>query len=139
MILENKVPSYENLEGKFQEIDEIGLYLHIPFCKQICTYCPYNKEIYDPDVAEKYTIAVKKEVDFYTDLFSDKPVTSFYIGGGTPTTMLNSGLDKILEHVFRNFNMQCEIHLESHPNDLSLENLDTIKSLSWYKTCKRWS
>jgi oxygen-independent coproporphyrinogen-3 oxidase len=46
-----------------------------------------------------YTRAVKKEIDFYSGLFSDKPVTSFYIGGGTPTTMLYSGLDKILEHI----------------------------------------
>jgi oxygen-independent coproporphyrinogen-3 oxidase len=130
MILENKFPSYESLESKFQDIDEFGLYLHIPFCKQICPYCPYNKEIYQPEVAEMYTRAVKKEIDFYSDLFGDKPVTSFYIGGGTPTTMLYSGLDKILEHIFKNFSMQCDIHMESHPNDLSLDNLNTIKSLN---------
>jgi oxygen-independent coproporphyrinogen-3 oxidase len=130
MILENRIPSYESLERKFQDIGEFGLYLHIPFCKQICPYCPYNKEIYQPEVAEKYTRAVKKEIDFYSDLFGDKPVTSFYIGGGTPTTMLYSGLDKILEHIFKNFNMQCDIHMESHPNDLNLDNLNTIKSLN---------
>jgi len=130
MILGNKIPSYESLENRFQDIDEFGLYLHIPFCKQICPYCPYNKEIYQPEVAEMYTRAVKKEIDFYSGLFGDKPVTSFYIGGGTPTTMLYSGLDKILEHIFKNFNMQCDIHMESHPNDLSLDNLNTMKSLN---------
>jgi oxygen-independent coproporphyrinogen-3 oxidase len=130
MILENKIPSYESLEKKFQDIGEFGLYLHIPFCKQICPYCPYNKEIYQPEVAEMYTRAVKKEIDFYSGLFGDKPVTSFYIGGGTPTTMLYSGLDKILEHIFKNLSMQCDIHMESHPNDLSLDNLNTIKSLN---------
>jgi len=130
MILENSIPSYESLENKFQDIDEFGLYLHIPFCKQICPYCPYNKEIYQPELAEKYTRAVKKEIDFYSGLLDGKPVTSFYIGGGTPKTMLYSGLDKILEHIFKNFNMQCDIHMESHPNDLSLDNLNTIKSLN---------
>jgi len=130
MILENKVPSYESLEGKFQDIDEFGLYLHIPFCRQICPYCPYNKEIYQPDVAEAYTRAVKKEIDFYSGLFGDKPVTSFYIGGGTPTTMLYSGLDGILEHIYKSFNMQCDIHMESHPDDLSPDDLNTIKSLN---------
>jgi len=129
IILENKVPSYESLEYKFQDIDEFGLYLHIPFCKQICPYCPYNKEIYKPEVAELYAKAVKKEIDFYCRLFGGKPVTSFYIGGGTPTTMLNSGLYEILEHIYNNFNMQCDIHMESHLNDLSLDNLNTIKSL----------
>jgi coproporphyrinogen III oxidase-like Fe-S oxidoreductase len=130
MELENRIPSYESLESKFQDIAEFGLYLHIPFCKQICPYCPYNKEIYKPDAAEAYTRAVKKEIDFYSGLFGDKPVTSFYIGGGTPTTMLHSGLDRILEHISKSYNMQCDIHMESHPNDLSLDNLNTIKSLN---------
>jgi len=64
MILVNKVPSRESLEKKFQDINEFGLYLHIPFCKQICPYCPYNKEIYQSDAAEMYTRAIKKEIDF---------------------------------------------------------------------------
>jgi len=129
IILENNVPSCESLEYKFQDIDEFGLYLHIPFCKQICPYCPYNKEIYKPEVAELYAEALKKEIDFYCKLFGGKPVTSFYIGGGTPTTMLHSGLHEILEHIYKKFNMQCDIHMESHLNDLSLDNLNTIKSL----------
>jgi len=124
--LESKVPL---LESRFQDIDEFGLYLHIPFCRQICPYCPYNKEIYHPEVAERYTNAVKKEIDIYSQLIGNRPVTSFYIGGGTPTTMLYSGLDKILEHVFEAFNMQCDIHMESHPNDLSLDNLNAIISM----------
>jgi coproporphyrinogen III oxidase-like Fe-S oxidoreductase len=130
MILENRIPAYETLERKFQDIREFGLYLHIPFCRQICPYCPYNKEIYHPETAEMYTRALKKEIDFYSGLFGDKPVTSFYIGGGTPTTMLHSGLGNILEHIFKNFNMQCDIHMESHPNDLTSDNLNTIRSLN---------
>jgi oxygen-independent coproporphyrinogen III oxidase len=124
--LESKIPL---LESRFQDIVEFGLYLHIPFCRQICPYCPYNKEIYHPEVAERYADAVKKEIDFYSKLIGHRPVTSFYIGGGTPTTMLYSGLDRILEHVFEAFNMQCDVHMESHPNDLTLDNLKAISSL----------
>ena len=127
--LENRIPSFEELNRKFQDIDELGIYLHIPFCEQICPYCPYNKEIYNPEAAGRYTIAVKKEIDFYSDIVGNRPVTSFYIGGGTPTTMLYSGIEDILEHIYDNFNMQCEIHMESHPNHLSSDNLNTIKSL----------
>jgi oxygen-independent coproporphyrinogen-3 oxidase len=90
--LEHKVPV---LESRLQGIDEFGLYLHIPFCRQICPYCPYNKEIYHPEVAESYVHAVKKEIDIYSRLLGGRPVTSFYIGGGTPTTLLYSGLDSI--------------------------------------------
>jgi oxygen-independent coproporphyrinogen-3 oxidase len=124
--LESRIPL---LEGRFQDIDEFGLYLHIPFCHQICPYCPYNKEIYHSEVAERYTKAVIEEIDIYSEMIGSKPVTSFYIGGGTPTTMLYSGLDKILDHIFEVFNVQCDIHMESHPNDLSSDNLSTIISM----------
>ena len=124
--LESKVPL---LESRFQDIDEFGLYLHIPFCRQICPYCPYNKEIYHPEVAERYAEAVKKEIDIYSELMGNRPVTSFYIGGGTPTTMLYTGLERILQHAFESFDMQCDIHMESHPNDLTLRNLQAISSL----------
>ncbi len=124
--LKRRMPS---LEKRFQGIDEFGLYLHVPFCRQICPYCPYNKELYRPEMAERYAGAVLREIDIYGQLIGDRPVTSFYIGGGTPTTMLSSGLDRILEHVHKSFNMQCGIHLESHPNDLTPDGLDRIASM----------
>lgn len=126
IVLERRMPF---LERSLEDIEELGIYLHIPFCEQICPYCPYNKEIYHPDLAERYTQAVKREINFYSDLVGNKPVTSLYIGGGTPTTMLYSGLEGILEHIFKSFNMQCDIHLESHPSHLSSHNLDTIISM----------
>jgi coproporphyrinogen III oxidase-like Fe-S oxidoreductase len=124
--LESKIPL---LERRFQDIDEFGLYLHIPFCRQICPYCPYNKELYQPEVAERYADAVIREIDIYSELVADRPVTSFYIGGGTPTTMLYSGLSRLLEHVFEAFNMQCGVHMESHPCDLTSHNLDAIVAM----------
>jgi coproporphyrinogen III oxidase-like Fe-S oxidoreductase len=124
--LESSLPT---LEGRFNAIDELGLYLHIPFCRQICPYCPYNKELYHPEVAGSYTDAVLKEIDLYAELVGNRPVTSFYIGGGTPTTMLYSGLDKILERIHKAFSVQCDIHMESHPSDLSLDNLKAIISM----------
>jgi len=126
LALENRMPF---LESRFQDMAELGLYLHVPFCRQICPYCPYNKEVYDPAVAERYAHAVEKEIDIYSDLVGDRPITSFYIGGGTPTTMLHSGLDRILRHIFQSFNMCCDIHMESHPNDLTSDNLKAINSL----------
>jgi coproporphyrinogen III oxidase-like Fe-S oxidoreductase len=125
----DKKPSSQELAIKFHTIDELGLYLHIPFCEQICPYCPYNKEIYHPEQAKRYTNAVKKEIDFYSDIVGKRAVTSFYIGGGTPTTMLYSGIGDILDHIYDKFNMQCGIHMESHPNHLSTANLNTIKSM----------
>ena len=129
IVLQHDVPSRKELEKKFLDIDELGLYLHIPFCKQICPYCPYNKEIFDTETGHRYADAVKKEIDIYSAIIGNRPITTFYIGGGTPTTMLYGGIQEILEHVFRNFNVRCDIHMESHPNDLSVNNLTTIRSM----------
>ncbi|HEU5102989.1 MAG TPA: coproporphyrinogen-III oxidase family protein [Roseiflexaceae bacterium] len=113
----------------FQDVSDFGLYLHIPFCRQICPYCPYNKEIYRAAMAERYADAVVREIDQYASVVGRRPVSSFYIGGGTPTTMLQTGLPRILEHIYRTLNMQCRIHMESHPNDLTTENLAAIAAL----------
>jgi coproporphyrinogen III oxidase-like Fe-S oxidoreductase len=124
--LENTIPI---LEHRFRSLEELGVYLHIPFCNQICPYCPYNKEIYHAEAAATYTNAVIREIDAYADLMGGTPVTSFYIGGGTPTTMLHSGLAKIIDRIFHRFNIQCSIHMESHPNHLDAENLEAAASM----------
>ncbi len=129
LVLDSQVPTRHSLNNRFQDIDELGLYLHIPFCRQICPYCPYNKELYSLDAAARYASAVMQEIDFYAEIVGRRPVTSLYIGGGTPTTMLKCGLAEILEHLHAVFNVRCDIHMESHLNDLSSENLDAIESL----------
>jgi oxygen-independent coproporphyrinogen-3 oxidase len=113
----------------FEGIDSLGLYLHVPFCRQICPYCPYNKELFQADLAARYAEAILKEIDRYATIAGDLAVTSFYIGGGTPTTMLHAGLPRILETIYRRLNMQCGIHMESHPSDLSPANLSTIVAM----------
>jgi len=127
--LTNRIPSRQQLRDEFECIDAAGIYLHIPFCEQICPYCPYNKELYRRDVAERYAEAVKREASAYADIVGDRPITSFYIGGGTPTTMLHSGLADIIGHIQATFNVQSDIHMESHSNHLSTSNLELIKSM----------
>jgi oxygen-independent coproporphyrinogen-3 oxidase len=127
--LHNRIPTREELSGRFNDIRELGIYLHVPFCRQVCPYCPYNKELYRPDLARRYADAVKKEADAYSCIVGRRPVTSFYIGGGTPTTMLHNGLADMIAHIDDVFDVRCGIHLESHPNDLTDENLDAIAAL----------
>lgn len=127
--LNNQIPSKHLLAEQFQDIDEFGIYLHIPFCMQICPYCPYNKERYSADAAQRYADAVLREIDQYPAIVGQHRVTSIYVGGGTPTTMLNHGLREILAHIHEVFDVQCDVHMESHLNDLNEENLDTIQTL----------
>jgi oxygen-independent coproporphyrinogen-3 oxidase len=125
----NGVPSYQLIQEKFNDINELGLYLHIPFCNQICPYCPYNKELFSEESCKNYTQAVIREIDNYLPVINSKPVTSFYIGGGTPTTMVGKGIEEILNHIYKHLNMTCSVHMESHPNHLTKENLDAIETM----------
>ena len=56
--LENRRPTREELRRRLQGIEELGIYLHIPFCRQICPYCPYYKEIFYPEIAQSYAQAL---------------------------------------------------------------------------------
>ncbi len=129
IVFRNNIPTTEILSEKFSNINEMGIYLHIPFCDRICPYCPYNREVYDEETAQEYVVAVKKEIDRYVSIVGKKTITSFYIGGGTPTTMLGKGIDKIINHIYKNFNMNCQVHMESHPNHLTSENLNIIEAM----------
>lgn len=129
LTLGNKPPSTEYLFREFEKISELGIYLHIPFCRFICPYCPYNKVLINDELVKKYTSAVLKEIDYYASIIGRRAVTSFYIGGGTPTTMLNDGIETIIGHVYRSLNMNCSVHMESHPNDLSPQNLSHLRSI----------
>jgi len=125
----NIVPGSTLIGQNFHDLQSLGLYLHIPFCDQICPYCPYNKEIFREDACKEYAKAVIKEIDIYSRIAGNKPVTSFYIGGGTPTTMLNKGIERIIDHIYSCFNMQCYIHMESHPGHLTPHNLRAIENM----------
>lgn len=122
-------PSRDELREKLTSLDGLGVYLHIPFCERICPYCPYNKEIYRQDLAAGYVAAVKREIDSYADLLNGAPVTSLYIGGGTPTTLLGKGLAELIGTLHDKLNIQCDIHMESHPNHLDTANLEAIQAL----------
>lgn len=99
--------------------DALGLYLHLPFCRHICPYCPYNKTAYHPKLADAYADAVLREIDLYAPLVGERSVTSLYVGGGTPTVMLDHGLDRILDRIANSFRLRSSVHMESHPSDLT--------------------
>lgn len=110
-------------------ISEMGLYLHIPFCKNLCPYCPYNRVEFDSDKAKKYEQAVFNEINLFREYLSEKRINSLYIGGGTPTTMLE-GLVHIVEHLKNSINLtNSDICIELAPNDMPNETLQILKNI----------
>jgi coproporphyrinogen III oxidase-like Fe-S oxidoreductase len=80
------VPTPAELVPAFVEAP--GLYLHVPFCRTICPFCPYNKVLYDRDLAASYAAGLAREVAAYTEVLPG-PFPSLYVGGGTPTLLLD--------------------------------------------------
>jgi coproporphyrinogen III oxidase-like Fe-S oxidoreductase len=71
-------------------VERTSLYLHVPFCRNCCPYCPYTKVPYDETLVGPYTQAALAEVDAWADRIGPAEITSIYIGGGTPTLALDS-------------------------------------------------
>ncbi len=103
-----------------------GLYLHIPFCRQICPFCPYNKTLFSKKLALSYKSALIKEINLYKKILSDTFLHSLYIGGGTLTTMVDSLMD-IIDYLKKNLNLGDEIGIEIHPNDVNSRTLEKLK------------
>ena len=63
----------------------INLYIHLPFCRQLCPFCPYVKAVYDPESSAAYQRALIKELEGYRGRWGEVNVESVYFGGGTPS------------------------------------------------------
>jgi oxygen-independent coproporphyrinogen-3 oxidase len=103
-----------------------GLYLHVPFCKNLCPYCPYNRVEYEESAFAAYQRAVKQEIDLYTPHLKGMSFTSLYIGGGTPTVNW-PGLVSILDHLKRRLGSICNVCVELHPANMDDDCLMALK------------
>lgn len=113
---------------EFDSLDQLGLYVHIPFCRTLCSFCPYCKEVYDPAKARAYKQALLREVDLTAGrLEGKKPVTSLYFGGGTPALMIDD-LQDIIEKIEEYFVIRDGIGVELHPADITPVNLEKLKA-----------
>ena len=110
------------------KLKRAGLYLHVPFCKNLCPFCPYNRFKYDEELFNLYEHAVHQEIDIYAPHLKDIKFTSLYVGGGTPTVNLE-GLIRILEHLRNSFSLSCDICIELHPNNMDKDCLAALKDV----------
>jgi oxygen-independent coproporphyrinogen III oxidase len=107
-----------------------GLYIHIPFCKQACSYCDFyfvtRKQLL-PDFVD----ALVNEIRHYREtLFSGDTIQTIYLGGGTPSLLNESQLDRIFSSLHDSFRIEpVEITMELNPDDVTTEYLNTIKSM----------
>ncbi len=100
----------------------LGIYLHIPFCKQKCLYCDFNSYAGKESMMDEYCAALKKEI---AKNGSCEPVSTIYFGGGTPTTIGAEKLADLLNCVTEHFALDadCEITAECNPGTIDQEGL----------------
>lgn len=113
------------------DVPELGIYIHIPFCKTFCPFCPYNKVKYDKSLAASYKDALIKEINMAGNQNrKTNKITSVYFGGGSPSLMLEE-LPDILAALKNNFIIKSNIGIELHPRDVNEETLLTLKSIGF--------
>lgn len=128
----------QNLTETFKisnQKEGISLYIHLPFCESLCTFCGCNKRITKRHEVElPYIQAVIKEWRLYCNLFSRKPnIKEIHLGGGTPTFFSTENLTLLLEGIFETAN-KAESYIfsfEGHPNNTTKEHLQTLYNLGF--------
>lgn len=108
----------------------IGLYVHVPFCRQRCHFCAFYLEMGREDRIEAFRSALRQEIDLYRepDLLAGRSLRSIYFGGGTPTALPAAQLTSLLELVRTAWPLtsDAEITVEAHPSTVTAEDLRAL-------------
>jgi oxygen-independent coproporphyrinogen-3 oxidase len=117
------------------DTEGISLYIHLPFCEQLCTFCACHKRITKQHSVETpYLESVLKEWDLYVKLFGRTPkIKELHLGGGTPTFFSPANLRILLEGIFAKAEIaeHPEFSFEGHPNNTTREHLQTLYDLGF--------
>jgi len=109
----------------------VGIYLHIPYCKQACTYCDFH---FSTNLNSKSELvkAIVKEIETRYKYLNNNKLQSIYFGGGTPSLLNKAEFEAIFEAINKHFVLDngSEITIETNPDDISKENLNVWKELN---------
>ncbi len=112
-----------------------GLYIHLPFCESLCTYCGCNKKITtNHSVEDEYIEAITKEWRLYRQLMGESPILrEIHLGGGTPTFFSPSNLELLVDSIVKRaiVHPHREFSIEGHPNNTTKMHLKTLYRLGF--------
>ena len=121
--------------SKHNASEGISLYIHLPFCESMCTFCGCNKKITtNHTVEEEYMKAVMREWEIYLSLMDGKPlIKEMHLGGGTPTFFSAANLKKLISGITEKSVVadRPEFSFEGHPNNTTREHLQTLYDLGF--------
>ncbi|MBN7812356.1 oxygen-independent coproporphyrinogen III oxidase [Algoriphagus sp. H41] len=119
----------------FGKAEGISLYIHLPFCESLCTYCGCNKRITKNHGLEApYLDAILAEWKQYLSVFAEKPqISAIHLGGGTPTFFSPQSLQRLLSDILASAEVSShpEFSFEGHPNNTTREHLQVLAGLGF--------
>jgi oxygen-independent coproporphyrinogen-3 oxidase len=107
-----------------------SIYIHIPYCKQACTYCDFHFRIAQND-KEEMLQSIEKEIKIRQSYLNDSKVSSIYFGGGTPSILDKDEIKSLIHTIYNYFKIDpdSEITLECNPDDLDKNKLLELKEI----------
>ncbi len=115
-----------------KSVASLGLYVHIPFCRVRCQFCAFYVQTLQEERVQAFLAGLVREIQLYGREvgLGNIPVTSVYVGGGTPTVLSASQLVVVLDAIRKWFTVtdEAEISLEGHPGTINLEDLSVLRS-----------
>lgn len=111
---------------------KLGIYIHVPFCRQKCNYCDFYSGKWNEDTERRYTDAILNEIKVYKEAINDSyAADTIFFGGGTPTIIKPDNLRRIMDAVNNlvTIDKKAEITIEANPNTLSDENLTAYREM----------
>lgn len=116
----------------------ISLYIHMPYCESLCTFCACHKHITKQhSVEDAYIETLLKEWQLYVDLLGEKPqISEIHLGGGTPTFFSAKNLKHLIDGIFRlaTKHETYDFSFEAHPNETTQEQMQTLFDLGFDRT-----
>src|SRR5687767_14879721 len=111
---------------------DLGLYLHIPFCQAICSYCNFNRGLLDSDLKRRYVDALEREIREDVRPHASDPVRhadSIFFGGGTPSLLEPAEIARLIAACRDSFRVaaDAEITLETNPETATEERLEAFR------------
>lgn len=127
---EKWIQSFKKSFVESNKKEGISLYIHLPFCESLCTFCACHKHITKRhEVEEDYITTVLKEWQLYVNLISEKPIIKeLHLGGGTPTFFSKENLKRLVDGILKlsKKHSEAEFSFEGHPNNTTKEQLQTL-------------
>lgn len=111
----------------------LSIYLHIPFCQTMCSYCAFNTYTGMESLIPAFVTALATEIEYVGSTAPDIPVHTIFFGGGTPSQLSTTQYHTLMATLIKSFNIapDAEISLESNPNDLTPAYLQGLKEVGF--------